>query len=100
MNIEHRLLSRMMETFGRSAPVSHRELCLITPAYSQRFGDWKKAAVEIEKQSDGNGGFRYKLLTDPRTIDTMNIRLKLADIPATPKSKAAPQSAAQIGMKI
>jgi hypothetical protein len=101
MTAEHRLLSRMMETYGRGDGASHKELAIITVAYSQRFGEWRKIGIETSKEPDGGSGFRYKLLTDPRTIDTINIRLKVdLDMPATPKSKAAPQSGAQMGMEI
>lgn len=101
MNIEHRLLSFMMETYGRYPGKSHRELCLITPAYSQRFGEWKKVGIEVSKESDGVGGFRYKLLTDPGLIDTIEIRLR-ADVErrAKVKGKAQPITESQIGMKI
>ena len=76
MKIETQLLSKMAEYYYLGQGVSHRILCQITPAYSQRFGDWRKHGIMVRKKSDGHGGFLYSLETDPRLIDWDNFRVK------------------------
>lgn len=52
--------------------VPHTDLAKITVAYSQRFGGWLKESnglIKVEKRSDGDKGYSYRLVTCPDYID-------------------------------
>lgn len=52
--------------------VPHTELAKITVAYSQRFGEWyvkSNENIKVEKRSDGDNNYSYRLKTCPDKID-------------------------------
>lgn len=60
--------------------IPHTVLAQITVAYSQRFGEWYAKSNEhigVEKRSDGDGGYSYRLKTCPDNIDWENLKIKL-----------------------
>ena len=74
--IESNLLSVMAKAyFAGGLGVKTEDLCLITPAYSQRFGEWRKKDIIIKKKKNEGGTFTYFLKTDPEMIDWDKFKL-------------------------
>ena len=73
MTKSQRLLQAMMESYPD--PVSYKTLMLITPAYSQRFGEWRKVGIKITCESVYGGSY-YHLKTHPEAIDAEHIELR------------------------
>ena len=64
--------------------VPHTELAKITVAYSQRFGEWYAKSnkhIKVEKRSDGDNNYSYRLTTCPDNIDWDKLRLKMTGEP-------------------
>ena len=76
MNIRRLLISRMAETYyPPHKGMNTRTLCKITPAYSQRFGEWKQEGIIVEKMKNDDGHtYTYHLRTDPTTFDWDTLR--------------------------
>ena len=74
--IENKLLTVMAEAyFAGDLGVKTEDLCLITPAYSQRFGEWREKDIIIKKKKNDGGTFTYFLKTDPEMIDWDEFKL-------------------------
>ena len=76
IGIESKLLAVMAEAYlAGGLGVKTEDLCLITPAYSQRFGEWRKKDILITKRKNEGRTFTYYLKTDPEMIDWDEFKL-------------------------
>jgi len=101
-----KLIWRMCEAYGagkitpEKAWVHHRELCQLTPAYSQRFGEWREVGIITEKKPDGQGGFLYRLVTNPSSVDWDQMRLVFrCDDPIKPTHRKDPKKVMAEGLQ-
>lgn len=102
MTKEMILLSRLCEAYYRHKGLRTMELSALTPAYSQRFGEWREFGIVVEKQPDAEheNQFIYCLRTDPATIDILALRLRVPEQRTKPKGKQIEKGEEQIGMKL
>ncbi len=70
MTSGRQLLTKMAEGYHSGKGVDTMTLCQITPAYSQRFGEWKLKDIRIDKiKNDDGHTYTYHLCTDPDSFD-------------------------------
>lgn len=81
MTKEQILIQRMSEGYYSGKGVDTMTLCKITPAYSQRFGEWqtKCKAIKIDKMKRSDGTYTYHLRTDPMAIDWDRMTAKMPE---------------------
>lgn len=97
---EYRLLSKMAEGYHAGNGVDTMTLCQITPAYSQRFGEWRQKGIQVDKHKNDDGTYTYYLRTDPRMIDWREFKLIYnPDLPAKPRGIKQNPVANQVGME-
>jgi len=72
MTKSQELITQMINAYPQG--VSYKRLALITPAYSQRFGEFAKNGIVIN-QVNIDGESYYYLRTHPTAIDPMRIEL-------------------------
>jgi len=63
------------------AYVSYYQLCLISPAYSQRFGEWNEVFKDLIISKQDGPGKAYALAYDPAAIDVRRLIVKVPDMP-------------------
>jgi len=98
---ERQLLFKMAEAYWRGGGMTTEELCRLTPAYSQRFGDWRKNGIMITKEKNDAGGYTYFLRTDPEMIDWDNYTLIMRpDIPIKAAGMKVKKDDNQLTIKI
>jgi len=76
----------------KDAWLDSEKLSRIQLRYSARIRELREKGINVETESLGGGRFRYRLLTNPDTIDWQTLTAKISDerIRNVPKRKVKP----------
>lgn len=97
--IHQKLIDAYWAAFYSNNPdkawVTNAELSAIQLRYSARIHELRQADIDVETESDGGNGFRYRLITNPDKINWETFEAKISERPI----RRAPRKQVTVNIK-